>query len=351
LVESSFWAGRRVLLSGHTGFKGSWLSLWLKRAGAQVYGFSLPPDTQPALFELARIDDGICSIFGDLRDRDAVQAAVREARPQIVLHLAAQALVGRSLADPVGTMITNVMGTVHLLEALRESEGLLAVLVVTSDKVYANDETGRPFKEDDRLGGRDPYSASKAAAELAAKAYAQSFFADAGVRIATARGGNVIGGGDYSQDRIVPDIVRAAEKGERPVLRMPSATRPWQHVLDCLSGYLMFAEALAKGEPTPRALNFGPDPSAPVSVATLAEKMLCALGQEPDFDHRSTPSLVEMCALTVDASLARASLGWRNRLCAEAAIEWTGEWYRAIRAGKDPREVTLAQINKFNILT
>jgi CDP-glucose 4,6-dehydratase len=350
LVNKGFWVGRRVLLSGHTGFKGSWLALWLQRLGAQVHGFALPPDTRPALLELARVGDGVGSTLGDLLDRGAVRAAVEEAKPQVVLHLVAQSLVRRSISDPVGTMARNVLGTVHLLKALRGSEGLSAVLIVTSDKVYANNERGEAFVEHDRLGGKDPYSASKAAAEFVAKAYAKTFFAETGIRVATARGGNVTAGGDYSQDRIVPDIVRGAERGEKPVLRMPAATRPWQHVLDCLAGYLIFVEALDKGKPVPRALNFGPEPSS-ITVSTLAKTLLSALGQEPAYAHQPLPKSIEMRSLAVDASLARSSLGWRDRLPGEASIVWTADWYRAVRAGQDPREVTLAQIDRFNALS
>jgi CDP-glucose 4,6-dehydratase len=337
-------------VSGHTGFKGSWLALWLRRLGAEVYGFALPPDTQPALFELARVGEGVRSIYGDLRDIDAVRSAVAEAQPSVVLHLAAQSLVRRSIADPVGTMATNIMGTAHLLEALRECEGLSTALIVTSDKVYANDGEGQAFAESDRLGGKDPYSASKAGVELLTRAYAESFFANTPVRVATARGGNVIAGGDYSEDRIVPDIVRAVERGEKLVLRMPTATRPWQHVLDCLSGYLLFAQALDRGDPVPRALNFGPEPVAPITVATLVEMVLSALGQRCDFDHQPQQKSIEMHTLAVDASLARKHLGWRDRLPGKDAIAWTAEWYRAVREGRDPRETTLSQIDRFTSL-
>jgi CDP-glucose 4,6-dehydratase len=350
LIDRTFWAGRRVLLSGHTGFKGSWLALWLRRLGADVCGFALPPDTNPALFELARVGEDVRSIYGDLRDLGAMRAAVAEADPQIVLHLAAQSLVRRSLADPVGTMATNILGTAHLLDALRESKNLSAILIVTSDKVYANDGEGRAFAEDDRLGGKDPYSASKAAAELVTRAYAQSFFANSAVRVATARGGNVIGGGDYSEDRIVPDILRAIERGEKLALRMPTATRPWQHVLDCLAGYLLYAQALGRGEPVPTALNFGPEPTTPITVAALADMVSAALGGDRDFERAPQANSIEMHTLAVDATRARQSLGWRDRLPGRDAIAWTAEWYRAVREGKDARKTTLSQIDRFSEL-
>jgi CDP-glucose 4,6-dehydratase len=350
LIDRGFWTGRRVLLTGHTGFKGSWLALWLKFLGAQVYGFALPPSTKPALFESARIAESITSIYGDLADRAAVHDAIKEAKPQAVFHIAAQSLVRRSIADPVETMATNVMGTVHLLEALRGSEGLSTVLIVTSDKVYANNENGEAFAENDRLGGKDPYSASKAAVEMVAYAYGQSFFAQRGTRIATARGGNVIAGGDYSEDRIVPDIVRATERGEKPVLRMPSATRPWQHALDCLAGYMMFVEALDSGRSVPYSLNFGPEPIAPITVATLTQMILSELGQEFACDHEPVLDSIEMRSLSVDSRLARKTLGWRDRLPGKLAITWTAEWYRSVRAGGDPRDITMAQISNFSML-
>lgn len=347
MIDQNAWAGRRVLLTGHTGFKGAWLALWLERLGAEVHGFALPPESETNLYQLAQVDAHVRSTLGDLCDLAAVKAVVARARPQIVLHLGAQAIVRRSLADPVGTLATNVMGVAHLLEALRAAPDLSTVLVVTSDKVYANDEAGVAFSERAPLGGKDPYSASKAAAEIITRAYAQSFFREGGVRIATARGGNVIGGGDYAVDRIVPDIVRAAALGERPVLRMPEATRPWQHVLDCLHGYLMFAQALERGESVPRALNFGPDPTAPITVAELAEEVLAAMGLDTAFERRPLPGSLEMQALAVDSSLARQKLGWRDRLPGRQAISWTADWYRSIRAGQDPLAVTRAQIDAF----
>lgn len=347
MTDRKVWAGRRVLLTGHTGFKGAWLALWLERLGAEVHGFALPPEGESSLYDMAGVGARLRSTFGDLTDLGAVKAAVAEVRPQIVLHLAAQALVRRSLADPIGTLTTNVMGSAHLMEALRGSPDVSTVLVVTSDKVYANDETGAAFSETAPLGGKDPYSASKAAAEIVTRAYAQSYFAGTGVRIATARGGNVIGGGDYAEDRIVPDIVRAAARGEPLVLRMPDATRPWQHVLDCLHGYLTFAEALERGDDPPRALNFGPDPSAPITVAELAAEVQAAMGLETAFERRPLRNPLEMQALAVDSRAARARLGWRDRLPGRQAIGWTAEWYRKVRAGADPLATTLEQIDAF----
>jgi CDP-glucose 4,6-dehydratase len=351
MIDETFWRGRCVLLTGHTGFKGSWLGLWLQKLGADVHGFALPADDQPSLFEMARLEGRIHSTYGDLRDHAAVEAMVQRTKPQIVLHLAAQSLVHDSLADPVGTMATNIMGTVHLLEALRDSPGLSTVLVVSSDKVYANDERGLPFTEGDQLGGKDPYSASKAAAELVTRAYHASFFGSAGIRVATARAGNVIGGGDYARDRIVPDIIRAMERGEPPVLRMPSATRPWQHVLDCLAGYLLFAQALDRRLPVPSCLNFGPEPGNPITVAELAAAVLEALGERQHFEHRPLPGSIERHALEVASERARVSLGWRDRLPGKAAVAWTADWYRQVRDGQDALDVSLRQIDAFTALS
>ena len=270
--DSSFWQGKRVLVTGQTGFKGAWLALWLHRLGAEVTGIALPPASQPNLYDLSDVADACDSQFLNLLDAESLSDAVSKVQPQVVLHLAAQALVRQSLADPAETFASNVMGTVNLLNALRNMDGLQAIVAVTSDKVYANDNLGTPMREDDVLGGHDPYSASKAACEHVIHAYAGSYFAANNVPLVSARGGNVIGGGDFAVDRIVPDCLRAAIANEPVVLRNPESTRPWQHVLDCLCGYLLFAERLvsAPGE-TPRAINFGPLSGADIPVATLAE--------------------------------------------------------------------------------
>ena len=347
LIDPAFWAAKRVLLTGHTGFKGAWLALWLRRMGAEVHGFALPPETDPSLFALADVGRDVVGGFGDLRDRTAVATAVRAARPQIVLHLAARALVRQSIADPLDALSSNVMGTANLLESLRESPGVSTIVVVTSDKVYANDESGAAFDEQTPLGGKDPYSASKAATERVVRAWRETYFRRTGVKVATARGGNVIGGGDFSADRIVPDIFRAVEKGEKPVLRMPTATRPWQHALDCLAGYLLYAQALERGARLPAAMNFGPEPTQPISVAELTKAMLDALGAAPDFTHEPVEGSIEMHALAVNADLAREKLGWRDVLPGRSAIEWTAEWHRRTRSGENPRAVTLDQIDRY----
>jgi len=348
LPSPDFWRGRRVLLTGHTGFKGSWTALWLNKLGAATTGFALPPEADPSLFALAGIAEDLDSRFGDLRAPEAVAAAVAAADPEIVLHYAAQPLVRRAIADPVETIAVNALGLAHLLQALRDRPAVERIVIVTSDKVYDNRERGLPFAEDDPLGGKDPYSASKAAAELIARAFAATYFAPRGVAVVTARGGNVIGGGDYAEGRIVPDIMRAWSRGARPLLRMPAATRPWQHVLDCVGGYLLYAEQAHAD--VPRALNFGPDPGDPVTVAVLTRAMLAALGAPPEFDVDPNPGAVEMKSLAVDASLARATLGWRNRLSSATAIGWTAEWRRRVRLGENARAVSLDQIDAYGAI-
>jgi CDP-glucose 4,6-dehydratase len=350
-LDKTFWRGRRVLLTGHTGFKGSWAALWLSSLGAEVTGLSIAPETEPNLFTLASVESDIASRIADLRDRDAVEAVVRDADPEIVLHMAAQPLVRRSYAEPVENFAINVMGTVHLLDALRNVEALRTVLVVTTDKVYENAEQGVAFRESDPLGGHDPYAASKAAAEIVTSSYARSFFDEKGVRVATARGGNVIGGGDFSQDRIVPDIWRAVRAGEPVILRNPAASRPWQHALDCLSGYFAFMRGLDERADLPTALNFGPPrDSAPLTVSELAAAVQLALGQGEKWRPANDAGPREMTTLDIDSSLARAVLGWRDRLPGHMSVEWLSEWYRALNAGRDMRSVTLGQIATYEEL-
>ena len=344
-VNPSFWGGKRVLLTGHTGFKGSWAAIWLTQMGAEVTGLALAPDTQPNLFTLADVGARTASHVADLRDLGAVEAALAGQAFDLVLHMAAQPIVRTAVEDPIETFATNVMGTAHLLEALRAQAALQAVLVVTSDKVYANAETGRAFAEGDNLGGKDPYSASKAAAEIVVQSYAKSYFQ--AVPLGTARGGNVIGGGDYSKDRIVADIVRAAGAGEAVVLRHPEATRPWQHVLDCLAGYFVLMERLATDPATPRAVNFGPKPGgAEVSVGELATLGVEALGGQA-WRHERDPKSLEAKSLAIDASLARAVLGFESRLDAPQAVALTMDWYRRQAVGEAALALCLEQIEGY----
>jgi CDP-glucose 4,6-dehydratase len=347
-VSPEFWRERRVLLTGHTGFKGGWAALWLARMGAQVTGLALAPEAGPSLFALAGISGDTVSYIADLADRDAVAHIAAAANPDVVLHLAAQALVRRAAKRPLETFSTNVLGTVHLLDALRACPSLKAVLVVTSDKVYKNDDTGRPFRETDPLSGHEPYSASKAAQDMAARVYGDLYFEPRGIAVATARGGNVVGGGDFGEDRLVPDIVRASMADGPVTIRHPESTRPWQHVLDCLAGYLMYAEALAEKRSVPRALNFGPSSNEAITVADVVSKMLSALPGQSSWRRAEHESGVkESKLLALDSSLARASLGWSDRYRGETVLDVTAAWYRKFRDAADMRIVTLGQIDAY----
>ncbi|MDB5449803.1 MAG: CDP-glucose 4,6-dehydratase protein [Phenylobacterium sp.] len=315
--------------------------------GAEVTGVALPPDQTPSLFQLAGVGQMITSRLVDLRNADAIAAELRGGAYDLVLHMAAQPIVRAAIEDPIATYETNVMGAAHLLQALRQQPALQAVLVVTSDKVYANAETRRSFAEGDALGGKDPYSSSKAAAEIVTASFARSYFDRAGVPVATARAGNVIGGGDFSRDRLVADIVRAAKAGEPVVLRHPDATRPWQHVLDCLAGYFTYVEALASDPAIPRALNFGPRSGGPeVTVGELATLGVEALGAQP-WRHVPDPESLEAKALAVDASLAKRALGFESRLDAPEAVALTMDWYRRQAAGEDALALCLEQIEGY----
>ena len=349
-VDPGFWRGRRVLLTGHTGFKGAWLSLWLQLLGAHVTGFSLGVPTEPSLFELARVGDGMESVVGDVVDRAAVLAAVAAAEPEVVVHMAAQPLVRRSFAEPVDTYATNVMGTVNVLDAVRVGgERVRAVLSVTSDKCYANDGSGRALTEQDALGGDDPYSSSKGCAELVTAAFRRSFFAEqaAGPRLGSARAGNVIGGGDWGEGRLVADIMRAALTGGEVRVRNPDSVRPWQHVLNPLGGYLLLAQALWHSSQAARAWNFGPAERDARPVRWIVQRAgeLWPEGLAWSFDESPhPPHPPEARYLVLDSSLARERLGWRPALDLDAGMEATIEWYRRLRAGADMRAVTVGQI-------
>jgi CDP-glucose 4,6-dehydratase len=346
VIDPEFWSSQRVLLTGHTGFKGAWLALWLERLGAEVHGLALPPDTTTGAF--ASIQPGLSSsTFADLRDPVPVTTAFIETAPTVVMHLAAQAVVSRGYEQPAETMDTNVMGTVHVLEAARAAGTVRALLVVTTDKVYA-DASSRPAREDDSLGYSDPYSSSKACAELVVRAWRESFFRSAGIVIATARAGNVIGGGDESPDRLVPDILRAFDAGAAPTLRNPDSVRPWQHVLDPLHGYLLMVQRMGvggEGPQCPPSLNFGPDepPWTVLEVASYLQEKLGARGiLTADGDGMN-----EASALLLDAGLARDSIGWTPVLDTRSALEWTAEWAMARRAGAPLRDLAIEQIDRF----
>ena len=351
---SSFWKGKKVLVTGHTGFKGGWLSLWLQQAGAEVIGYALAPPTEPSLFEVARVSDGMTSIEADVRDLGRLRAALTEHRPEAVLHLAAQAIVRASYDDPIETYSTNVMGTVNLLEAIRRSPGVRAVVIVTSDKCYDNLEIERGYVESDVLGGRDPYSNSKGCAELVTRAYRDSFLAAAAppVAVASARAGNVVGGGDWGRDRLVPDVMRSFLERRPLYIRNPEATRPWQHVLDPVGGYLTLARRLLEdGVRFAEAWNFGPDDDEPpLPVGRLVESMLEHWDESIEVELDPGPHPHEHHLLRLDPAKARDRLGWNARLSLRETLDWIVEWYRAYRDGGDMRRVTESQIKRYRTI-
>jgi CDP-glucose 4,6-dehydratase len=347
LVTGSPWAGRRVLVTGHTGFKGGWLSLWLRARGAKVTGFSLPAPTEPSFFEQTRLRELVAHVEGDIRDLAAVHAAVRECDPEVVFHLAALPLVRFSYDEPVETYATNVMGTVHLLEACRRSPNLKAVVCVTSDKCYENREWVWPYRENDPMGGHDPYSSSKGAAELVVSAYRRSFF-QSGAGIASVRAGNVIGGGDWAADRLVPDIVRALLAGQAPQIRNPNSVRPWQHVLDALSGYLLVAERLIDGNAhCGSAWNFGPSDEDTQPVGWIVEQMLAKWGGGVAWEQPRGEQPHEAVLLKLDCTKARAELNWRPRFRLAEALQKVVEWHSQVANGADARAISLEQIAKY----
>jgi CDP-glucose 4,6-dehydratase len=338
-----FWRGKRVLITGHTGFKGGWLAHWLARLGAAVTGFALAPDTEPSLFEQSRLGARIASTIGDVRDADAVRRVVAAARPDIVLHLAAQALVRRSYADPVGTFATNVLGTAHVLDSARDSDTVRAIVSVTSDKCYLERAGGAPYRETDPLGGGDPYSSSKACAEHVTAAYRHAFFAG-GAALASARAGNVIGGGDWASDRLVPDCVRAFAAGRAVAIRNPAAVRPWQHVLEPLAGYLVLAERLWTDPGFAEAWNFGPADADARPVADLVAGIARRWGSDAGWTAQAGAHPHEAATLRLDSAKARQRLGWAPRLDLERALDWTVEWYRRCRSGEAAEALVDAQI-------
>jgi CDP-glucose 4,6-dehydratase len=344
-IEADFWRDRKVLLTGHTGFKGAWLHLWLRNLGAEVTGYALEPPVEPNLWGI--VGAGARSIIGDIRDADRVRDVVTETEPNIVIHMAAQALVRESYRDPLGTYATNVMGTANLLQACRAASDLRCIVVVTSDKVYENLGLGRPFVEGDRLGGHDPYSNSKACAELLTNSFRDSFF-EPGPPIAAVRAGNVIGGGDWSADRLIPDCVRALQAGAPVTLRYPDAVRPWQHVLEPLSGYLATARALVETPATaPRAVNFGPDPASFCSVHEVVDAFSARFGGKPGWERDGSIHPAEAHALTLSSALAERLLEWRPSLSIGESLSWTADWYRAYAAGENMLNFTKAQLAQY----
>jgi CDP-glucose 4,6-dehydratase len=348
-VNADFWRDRRVLITGHTGFKGAWLSLWLQLLGARVTGFSVDVPTQPSLYELARVGESMESVVGDVRDPEALAGAMHAAEPEIVMHLAAQSLVRRSFVEPRQTYETNVMGTVNVLDAVRlHGRGVRAIVNVTSDKCYENREWEWGYREHEPMGGFDPYSSSKGCSELVTDAFRRSFFASVdGPRLASARAGNVIGGGDWGEDRLVPDIMRAALAGEPVRIRNPNSIRPWQHVLNPLDGYLVLAQALWEAPEPAEGWNFGPVEEDARPVGWIVQRIAARWPEELRSVQDDGPHPHEARYLKLDSAKARSRLGWRPVLGLEETLDSIVDWYRELRGGADMRTVTLGQIERF----
>lgn len=346
-LNNNFWSGKRVLLTGHTGFKGGWLALWLQELGAEVAGISLPPTTSPNLFDTANIKDGISSHFCDIRKAEDLSKLVNAIDPQIVFHLAAQPLVRASYQKPLETFDTNVMGTANLLDALRSCKAVKVAVIVTTDKVYRNNEWLWPYREEDSLGGHDPYSASKAASELIISSYRDAFLADQGISIASARAGNVIGGGDWSEDRLLPDAIRAWQKGHVLEVRRPEAIRPWQHVLEPLSGYLKLAKKLWREPSLAGAYNFGPETSEAATVQNVIELARKFYDDAEILYGDGTLGPHEAGWLALEVAKARTILGIKPKWGLEESIQRTMSWYRDQQQGKDVRELCYQDILAF----
>ena len=348
VIDSAFWRDRRVFLTGHTGFKGSWLSLMLSRLDARTVGYALAPPTEPALFRLASVGAVIEDRRGDITDLDALMSAMIAAEPEIIIHMAAQPLVRQGYADPVATYRTNIMGSVNVLEAARSTPGVKVIVNVTTDKCYDNRDWVWGYRETDGLGGRDPYSSSKACAELVTAAYRASFLAESGVAVATARAGNVVGGGDFAADRILPDAVRAFTAGQALEVRFPKAVRPWQHVLEPLSGYLMLAEqAFRHGGDFADAWNFGPGGESERDVEALLGRLIKAWGPDAHWAPDRNAQKPEAHLLRLDTTKSREKLNWRPLLDFDDMVAWTAEWYRAHARGDDMRALTLQQVDAY----
>lgn len=356
MLNRSFWKGRRVFLTGHTGFKGSWLSLWLRSLGAEVTGFALQPPTEPNLFQQAKVADALRSITADIRDYGRIKQAIAESRPDVILHLAAQSVVKRGYDDPIETYASNVMGTVNLFEAVRQLKHHSVIVNVTSDKCYENREWMWGYRENEPMGGHDPYSNSKGCAELVTSAFRESYFAPQsfakhGVALGSARAGNAIGGGDWTGDQLIPDLMRSFLAGKACLIRNPSAYRPWQFVLEPLRGYLMLAEKLAHDPARFSAgWNFGPADSDAKPVAWIADSLKQTWGGHASWIQDPASHPHEAHALKLDASKAKVSLGWEPALPLKHALEWIVEWYRAYEAGGDMAKLTQQQIERYEAL-
>lgn len=349
-MDPAFWNHKKVLVTGHTGFKGSWLSLWLQSLGAEVVGLALEPPSQPNLFEIGAVGAGMDSVIGDIRDRDTVAALMQRSGTEIVFHLAAQSLVRYSYSEPLETFSTNVMGTAKVLDAARHTESVRTVVAVTTDKCYENLESEVGYREEDRLGGHDPYAASKACAELVIAAYRRSYFTaeDRRVALASARAGNVIGGGDWAADRLIPDVLRGIVAGEPVLIRSPDAVRPWQHVVEPLAGYLRLAEALSEdGSSYSEAWNFGPGEGDLMTVGEVTKYLTRAWGPAARWTLDATQQPHETRFLRLDSGKARERLGWTARLSTRQALDWVVDWHRAHQDGADMKALTLRQIGDY----
>jgi CDP-glucose 4,6-dehydratase len=348
LPAPAFWRSKRVLLTGHTGFKGGWLSLWLQKLGADVHGLALTPPTEPSLFNVAKVADGMSDFRGDVREYETVLAHMQSVQPDIVLHMAAQPLVRRSYQQPIETFSTNVMGTVHVLEAARHCGSVKAIVNITTDKCYENHEWVWGYRENEPMGGHDPYSSSKACSELVSTAYRQSFLKDSQIAMATARAGNVIGGGDWASERLVPDILRSMQNNQSVAIRNPHAVRPWQHVLEPLSGYLVLAERLfQQGEVVAGAWNFGPQEEDARPVQWIVERLCQAWGESAGWHSQEGLHPHEAHYLKLDISKARQRLNWKPRWSIDTALQLTSEWHRAWLSGQDMQSVCLQQISQY----
>ena len=346
MIQQDFWQNKKVFITGHTGFKGSWLSLWLSSLGAKVTGYALAPVTKPALFELAKVRAFVDSQFGDICDYQTMCEKMVQADPDIVIHMAAQALVRDSYESPLATYQSNVIGTANVLESVRKCSKVKAVVIVTTDKCYENKEWYWGYRENEALGGYDPYSSSKACAEIVTAAYRQSFLKSAGISVATVRAGNVIGGGDWAKDRLIPDCLRAIEKGETIIIRNPKAIRPWQHVLEPLHGYLMLAEKLYKeGNDWSQSWNFGPNDQSVVSVGKLVGKIATKLGGTYEIQQNDT--FHEAMYLKLDCSKAKMKLGWTPILSMEETLDYIADWFYAYLKKEDMQQFSLQQIKQY----
>lgn len=355
-MSLNFWKDKKVLITGHTGFKGSWLTIWLQSKGAWVIGYSLPPPTKPSLFEKCNIAKGMISTLGDVRDIESLKKCIQAHRPEIIVHMAAQALVRYSYVNPIETYSTNVMGTVNVLEAARQSDGVKVVLIVTTDKCYKNNEWIWGYRENDPIGGYDPYASSKGCAELVTSAYTTSYFSESaytasGVAIASVRAGNVIGGGDWAEDRLIPDIIRAIIDKKEIKIRNPQAIRPWQHVLEPLSGYMCLIEKLwSHGPKFSGGWNFGPNNESCKPVSFILDSVRNIWGDECRWVHESSEAFHEANFLKLDCSKAYSLLSWSPKLDLKTALKLTLEWYRKFIKNENMRKLSEQQITFYEMM-